>query len=171
MLNLLLVDRPERQRWRTSTIERRDPMIATPRAKPRRFRFRSNAEFESLAALPVRWVSSSGLLGPAVHAQRSPKPTLLPRSPASVFSSLDPGAFRAARAPRRTTAVGSGCRSPDRRPTHAVAAPHRVPRSALLSRLQATVAPLGSPTPVRPGNTGGGKGPYFWCACKGGKER
>jgi hypothetical protein len=25
--------------------------------------------------------------------------------------------------------------------------------------------------PVRPGNAGGGKGPYFWCACEGGKER
>ena len=24
--------------------------------------------------------------------------------------------------------------------------------------------------PVRPGNAGGGKGPYFWCACEGGKE-
>jgi hypothetical protein len=25
--------------------------------------------------------------------------------------------------------------------------------------------------PMRPGNTGGGKGPYFWCVCEGGKER
>ena len=25
--------------------------------------------------------------------------------------------------------------------------------------------------PMRPGNAGGGKGPYFWCACEGGKER
>ena len=25
--------------------------------------------------------------------------------------------------------------------------------------------------PVRPGNAGGGKGPYFWRACEGGKER
>src|SRR5262249_15942736 len=25
--------------------------------------------------------------------------------------------------------------------------------------------------PVRPGNAGGGKGPYFWCACEEGKER
>src|SRR5215472_2800425 len=23
--------------------------------------------------------------------------------------------------------------------------------------------------PKRPGNAGGGKGPYFWCACEGGK--
>src|SRR5262245_14937325 len=25
--------------------------------------------------------------------------------------------------------------------------------------------------PMRPGNAGGGKGPCFWCACEGGKER
>ena len=25
--------------------------------------------------------------------------------------------------------------------------------------------------PMRPGNAGGGKGPYFWCDCEGGKER
>jgi hypothetical protein len=25
--------------------------------------------------------------------------------------------------------------------------------------------------PMRPGNAGGGKGPYFWWVCEGGKER
>jgi hypothetical protein len=29
----------------------------------------------------------------------------------------------------------------------------------------------GSEVPMKPGNAGGGKGPYFWCACEGGKER
>ena len=29
----------------------------------------------------------------------------------------------------------------------------------------------GSYVPMKPGNAGGGKGPYFWCACEGGKER
>ena len=29
----------------------------------------------------------------------------------------------------------------------------------------------GSDVPKKPGNAGGGKGPYFWCACEGGKER
>ena len=29
----------------------------------------------------------------------------------------------------------------------------------------------GSDVPVKPGNAGGGKDPYFWCACEGGKVR
>ena len=29
----------------------------------------------------------------------------------------------------------------------------------------------GSDVPEKPGNAGGGKDPYFWCACEGGKER
>ena len=29
----------------------------------------------------------------------------------------------------------------------------------------------GSEVPRKPGNAGGGKGPYFWCAGEGGKER
>ena len=29
----------------------------------------------------------------------------------------------------------------------------------------------GAEVPTKPGNAGGGKGPYFWCAWEGGKER
>src|ERR1017187_8391300 len=29
----------------------------------------------------------------------------------------------------------------------------------------------GPDVPMKPGNAGGGKGPYFWCVCEGGKDR
>jgi hypothetical protein len=29
----------------------------------------------------------------------------------------------------------------------------------------------GSDVPMRPGNSGGGKDPCFWCVCEGGKDR
>jgi len=29
----------------------------------------------------------------------------------------------------------------------------------------------GSEVPKKPGNAGGGKDPYFWCVCEGGKDR
>ena len=40
-----------------------------------------------------------------------------------------------------------------------------------VASVRATLCATSGPTPWRPGNAGGGKGPYFWCACEGGKER
>ena len=51
-----------------------------------------------------------------------------------------------------------------------VARENRTPRLSG-GRWPARKRATSDPTPMRPGNAGGGKGPYFWCACEGGKER